>query len=442
MDKYTPPVNPGRIDDTTAELKVGDSTLQLPTGTGASGEKFIDIRALRRETGYVAYDPGLGNTGIAKSEITFVDGANGVLLHRGYPIEYLARECVFLEVAYLMILGKLPDDEERQRFSQLMNRNSMIHEDMHNFFRNYPEHAHPMAVLSAMVVSLSSFYPEFEKSEEYEPLDITATRLLSKVRTIAAFSYKKSIGEPFVYPSHRYRYCENILNMMFASPVNDYVVDPVVERVLNLFLILHADHEQNCSTTVVRTVGSSDANLYASIAAGICALWGPLHGGANQAVIEMLQKIHDDGVPIATVIKEAKSRNSRTRLMGFGHRVYKTYDPRAKIAKETCEQLLAHLGVHDDPLLDIALELEDRALADPYFQDRNLYPNVDYYTGIAYRAIGIPPEMYTVMFAIGRLPGWIAHWLEMKSDSDQRLIRPRQIYTGPESADVEPRITT
>ena len=414
----------------TAELKIGETSLNLPLYEGTQGEKAIDISQLRRETGYIAYDPGLANTGIASSDITFVNGENGILLHRGYKIEDLAENCMFLEVAYLLIFGRLPTVAERKTFSLFMNQHSMIHEDMHQFFKNYPEHSHPMAILGAMVVSLSSFYPELDKEESEEPFDRTVTRLLSKMRTIAAFSYKKSIGEPFVYPSHRYRYCENFLNMMFSSPVNDYKVDPTVERILNMFLILHADHEQNCSTTVVRTVGSSGANLYASIAAGICALWGPLHGGANQAVIEMLEGIYKGGMKVEEVISQAKRKDSKVRLMGFGHRIYKTYDPRAKIAKTACKKLLDYLGKKNDPLLDIALELEEKALIDSYFQDKFLYPNVDYYTGIVYRAMGIPKDMFTVMFAIGRLPGWIAHWIEMKSDPEQKLMRPRQIYSG------------
>ncbi len=414
----------------TAELKIGEKKYKLPIYEGSKGEKALDITVLRKETGHITYDPGLANSGIASSDITYVDGEKGILLHRGYKIEELAENCSFLEVAQLLILGKLPNAAERKHFSELMNRHSLIHEDMQRFFQNYPEKAHPMAVLSAMIVSLATFYPELEIETTEEPVDITVTRLLSKMRTIAAFSYKKSIGEPFVYPSNKYRYCENFLNMMFSSPVNDYSIDQVTERVLNMFLILHADHEQNCSTTVVRTVGSSGANLYASIAAGICALWGPLHGGANQAVIEMLESIHQGGMKADQVIELAKRKDSKMRLMGFGHRIYKTYDPRAKIAKSACRKYLEYLGIKHDPLLDIALELEEKALNDSYFQEKNLYPNVDYYTGIVYRAMGIPINMFTVMFAIGRLPGWIAHWLEMKADPDQKLMRPRQIYAG------------
>ena len=410
----------------------GRQSWSYPVITGTEGEKAVDISALRRDTGLITLDPGFVNSGACLSDITFIDGEKGILRHRGYAIEDLAQHCVFLEVAYLLIMGRLPDRKEWQNFSDLMNRHSMIHEDMRDFFLNYPEQAHPMAVLSAMVVSLSSFYPEMEQENLDEPIDITVTRLLSKLRTIAAFSYKKSIGEPFVYPSRRLTYCENFLNMMFSSPVNDYWPDPVVVRALNLFLILHADHEQNCSTSVVRFVGSAGSSLYASIAAGICALWGPLHGGANQAVIEMLEHIlrHDEG-KVDRVLDRAKKRDTRTRLMGFGHRIYKSYDPRARIAKETCMKLLARLGMQNDPILELAVELEEKALADPYFRERNLYPNVDFYTGIAYRAMGIPSNMFTVLFALGRLPGWIAHWMENRRDPVQKIGRPRQIYNGP-----------
>ncbi|OQW96292.1 MAG: citrate (Si)-synthase [Verrucomicrobia bacterium A1] len=416
----------------TVRFTYGRKSWAYPVVTGSEGEKAVDISALRRDAGLITLDPGFVNSGACLSDITFIDGEKGILRHRGYAIEDLAEHCVFLEVAYLLIMGKLPDRKEWQSFSDLMNRHSMIHEDMRDFFLNYPEHAHPMAVLSAMVVSLSSFYPEIEEENPKEPIDITVTRLLSKLRTIAAFSYKKSIGEPFVYPSRRLTYCENFLNMMFASPVNDYWPDPVVVRALNLFLILHADHEQNCSTSVVRFVGSAGSSLYASIAAGICALWGPLHGGANQAVIEMLERIlSEDGGKVDRVLDRAKKKDPRARLMGFGHRIYKTYDPRARIAKETCMKLLARLGMQNDPVLHLAVELEEKALADPYFQDRSLYPNVDFYTGIAYRAMGIPSDMFTVLFALGRLPGWIAHWLENRRDPVQKIGRPRQVYTGP-----------
>ncbi len=423
----------------TAELMYENRTYRLPVYQGTENERAVDITRLRRDAGLITLDPGYVNTGACESAITFIDGEKGVLRHRGYEIEDLAEHCVFLEVAYLLIMGKLPTQREFQAFSRLMNVQSMIHEDMRNFFLNYPEHAHPMAVLSAMVVSLSSFYPEIATDEPRESIDITVARLLSKLRTIAAFSYKKSVGEPFVYPSHKFSYCENFLNMMFSSPVSDYRPDPVVVKALNLFLILHADHEQNCSTSVVRFVGSAGSNLYASIAAGICALWGPLHGGANQAVIEMLETIlREDGGNVDRVIERAKNKDPRFRLMGFGHRIYKTYDPRARIAKRTCTQLLEKMGLGGDPLLQLAMELEAKALAEPYFQDRNLYPNVDYYTGIAYRAMGIPANMFTVLFALGRLPGWIAHWLEQKREGSHKIGRPRQLYTGPEKRPFPP----
>lgn len=421
-----------------AELRVDGKSVALPLLTGTENERGLDITKLRAQTGLITLDPGFVNSGACTSEITFVDGERGILRHRGYDIEDLAEHCLFLEAAYLLIMGHLPNRAEWKRFSGLMNQHSLIHEDMRTFFTNYPEHAHPMAVLSAMVVSLSSFYPEIAVDDPSEAIDITVTRLLSKLRTIAAFSYKKSIGEPFVYPSQKYSYCENFLNMMFASPVSDYKPDPFVVRALNLFLVLHADHEQNCSTSVVRFVGSAGSNLFASIAAGICALWGPLHGGANQAVIEMLEDIRQDGGNIDRVLERAKKKDPTLRLMGFGHRIYKTYDPRARIAKRTCMNLLERLGKVNDPILDIAVRLEEKALADDYFQERHLYPNVDYYTGIAYRAMGIPSDMFTVLFALGRLPGWIAHWLEQKRTPSVKIGRPRQIYTGATRRDVVP----
>jgi citrate synthase len=411
----------------TAQLKYGDRTLELPVYEGTEKERGVDVRNLRKDTGLITYDPGFVNTGSCESSITFVDGEKGILRYRGYDIQGLAENCEFIEVAYLLIHGKLPTWTERMRYAKLLNMNSMIHEDMSAFFRNYPEHAHPMAVASAMVVSLSSFYPQLEDAEEEK--SIAATRLISKLRTIAAFSYKKSIGEPAVYPSSKLRYCENLLNMMFASPVGDYKVDPVVVKAMNQLLILHADHEQNASTSVVRMVGSTGANLYASVSAGICALWGPLHGGANQEVMEMLEVIHREGGDVDKMIKRAKDPKDEFRLYGFGHRVYKAYDPRAKVAKKVCEEVLAKLGIKD-PLLDIAKQLEAHALSDPYFIERKLYPNVDFYTGITYRAMGFPTNMFTVLFAIGRLPGWIAQWYELHNDPSQKIGRPRQIDTG------------
>jgi citrate synthase len=415
---------------TSARLKIGTKTIDLPVFYGSENEGAIDIQALRKDTGFITYDPGFGNTGCCKSDITFIDGEKGILHYRGYDINDLAEKCEFIDVAYLLVHGKLPNEKQHLSFSKHLNHHSMLHEDMHHFFDNYPDHAHPMATLSAMAVSLSSFYPELEKTKK-ESIDMMVTRLISKMRTIAAFSYKKSIGHPMVQPRHDLKYCQNFLNMMFWTPVNDYQPDPVCVNALNKLLILHSDHEQNCSASVVKMVGSAEANLYASISAGICALWGPLHGGANQHVIEMLETIlkRDKG-NVKKVIERAKDKNDPFRLMGVGHRVYKSYDPRAKVAKQMCKDVLAQLGVKD-PLVDLAQKLEEAVLADDYFQSRNLYPNIDFYTGLTYRAMGIPTNMFTVLFAIGRIPGWIAQWLEMKEDSDGRIGRPRQIYTGP-----------
>lgn len=412
----------------TAQLKIGDATYDLPMLEGTEQERAVNILKLRQESGFITYDPGFGNTGSCISNVTFIDGEKGILRYRGYAIEDLATHCTFIEVAYLLVHGRLPTQEQLSKFSRLLNKHSLIHEDMRFFFRNYPEHAHPMAILSAMVVSLSSFYPELGRSDE--EIDITVTRLLSKIRTLAAISHKQSIGEPHVQPSSKLTYVENFLNMMFSSPVANYEIDPILVRALNKILILHADHEQNCSTSAVRLIGSSGANLYASISAGICALWGPLHGGANQAVMEMLEYIQSTGDPVDKLIERAKDKNDPFRLMGFGHRVYKSYDPRARIVKQACEEVLGKLQIKD-PLLDIARELEERALKDDYFKERNLYPNVDFYTGIIFRAMGIPTSTYPVMFAIGRMPGWIAHWIEQKDDPEQRIGRPRQVYTGP-----------
>ena len=417
-----------------ATLSLDGKTIELDVLAGTMGERALNLSRIKAETGCTAFDPAMVNTAVCRSAITYVDGEKGILLHRGYPIEDLAENCSFIEVAYLLIHGTLPTTDQRLKFSRLLNIHSMLHEDMRSFFGNYPEGAHPMAVLSAMVVSLSSFYPELRLDSDKEEIDNTVTRLLSKLRTIAAFSYKKSIGEPFVYPSHKYSYCENFLNMMFRSPVSLYEADAYDVAVMNKLLILHADHEQNASTTAVRMVGSTGANLYACISAGICALWGPLHGGANQAVIEMLESIHRDGLSIDQVLARAKDKASKFRLMGFGHRIYKSYDPRAKITKKLCMAMINKKKLHD-PLVDIALALEERALNDDYFKERNLYPNVDFYTGLIYRAMGFPKEMFTVLFALGRLPGWIAHWQEMRDDHEQKIMRPRQIYTGPARTD-------
>ena len=411
----------------TAELRVDGKTVTLPMMEDTAGFRAVDIRSLWKDARVYTYAPGFGSTVSCQSAISHVDGEKGQLLYRGYPVEVLTEHCTFVEVAYLLIHGVLPNNTQLDKFSALFNRHSMIHEDMRTFFRRYPERAHPMAVLSAMVVSLSSFYPEVEKTDE--DIDIAATRLLSKLRTIAAFSYKKSIGEPISQPSHKLSYCENFLNMMFSSPVVDYQIDPVIVRVMNQLLVLHADHGQNCSTSTVRMVGSSGANLYASVCAGICALWGPLHGGANQEVVEMLQRILREGGGVDKAIEQAKDKANPRRLMGFGHRIYKTYDPRAAIAKKICHEVLERLG-KNDPLLDLAIELETKALADPYFVERKLYPNVDFYTGIIYRAMGFPTDMFTVLFALGRLPGWIAQWQELRRDPHQRIGRPMQLYTG------------
>lgn len=413
-----------------AELKIGDSVYELPMIEGTEKEVAIDITNLRSQSGVITFDQGYQNTGSCKSSITFIDGESGILRYRGIPIEELAEKSRFTETAYLLIHGELPKKDEAERFSKMLTENSMIHEDMLHFFDSMSAKAHPMAVLSSMVNALSIYYPDlYIEDPRPEFFDVLAARLISKIRTIAAFSYKKSIGEPFVYPRHDLKYAENFLNMMFSSPVKPYVIDEDIANALNLLLIVHADHEQNCSTSTVRLVGSSRVNLFSSVCAGICALWGPLHGGANQEVIEMLEQIHREGLTIKQCIDKAKDKNDKFVLMGFGHRVYKNYDPRAKIMKATCEKILSKLHIKD-PLFDIAMELEQAALKDQYFIERNLYPNVDFYSGIIYRAIGIPTNMFTVMFAIGRLPGWIAQWKEMHETIPFKIGRPRQLYTG------------
>ena len=414
-----------------AILQLGDQKFELPVVAGSEGERAIDISNLRKESGHITLDPGYVNTGMTRSSVCFIDGEEGILRYRGYPIEELAENSNFVETCHLLIHGDLPDPGQYEKFRQDLRRHSMIHEDMRHFYDGFPSSAHPMAILSAMVLGLSTFYMENDNPEHDDDINLTVCRLLSKVRTIAAFSFKKSIGQPFIYPDNSLSYCGNFLHMMFRVPAEPYHVDPEVERALNLLLILHADHEQNCSTATVRMVGSAQTNLYACISAGITALWGSRHGGANQAVLQQLSMIHNSGHEVDRFVEMVKDKNSTVRLMGFGHRVYKNYDPRAKIIKEACDRLLDHLGVQD-PLLEIARGLEEAALSDSYFIDRNLYPNVDFYSGIMYRAIGIPTNMFTVMFALGRLPGWIAHWLEMRSDPDDRIHRPRQIYTGPE----------
>jgi len=412
-----------------AELRLDGKTYQLPIIMGSEGEKAIDIRRLREETGYITIDRGYMNTGSCSSAITFLDGKEGILNYRGYAIEELADNCTFVEVAYLLLHGSLPTETQLDHFKELLSIFALIHDDMIHFFDHFPPNASPMAILSSMVNSLANFYPEMTENP-LEDIDKMAARLISKVRTIAAFTYKKSIGHPLVYPRHDLSYCANFLNMMFDSPVRPYNISTEVVAALNKILILHADHEQNCSTSAVRLVGSARVNLYASISAGISALWGPLHGGANQAVVEMLEDIYREDGDYKKYIERAKNPDDSFRLVGFGHRVYKNYDPRAKIIKKACDDVLIALNI-SDPLLDIAKELEEVALNDDYFIERKLYPNVDFYSGIVYRAIGIPTDMFTVMFALGRLPGWIAHWKEMWDDPDWRIGRPRQVYVGP-----------
>ncbi|HLX10061.1 MAG TPA: citrate synthase [Thermoanaerobaculia bacterium] len=407
-----------------AKLILEGKEHELTVIVGSEGEKAIDISQLRAQTGYITLDPGYGNTGACESDITFIDGEAGILRYRGYPIEEIAGHTTFVDVCFLLIYGHLPSRDEVKEFRQRLTYHSLLHEDMKKFFEGFPAGAHPMAILSAMVASLSAYYPE-----RNEDTDLNIIRLLAKAKTIAAFSHKKSIGQPFMYPRNDLSYCANFLHMMFAVPAEPYTVNPVLERALNLLLILHADHEQNCSTSTVRMVGSSQANLWASMSAGICALWGPLHGGANQQVIEMLEHIQRDGGNYRKYVDLAKDKGSGFRLMGFGHRVYKNFDPRARILKQTCDDVLAEMGVRD-PLLEIAKSLEEVALHDEFFVQRKLYPNVDFYSGIIYRAMGIPTNMFTVMFALGRLPGWLAHWKEMRDDPKTRINRPRQIYTG------------
>ena len=420
-----------------AELKMGDTTFEASMTVGTEGEKALDIQNLRAKTGIVTLDPAFMNTASTKSAITFLDGEKGILRYRGIPIEQLAEQSTFVETSFLLIYGHLPSTDELRDFSTRLTRHSLIHEDMKRFFDGFPSTAHPMAVLSSMVVSLSSFYPDALDVDNKAQTDVTVARLMAKLRTIAAFAFKKSIGQPFVYPKNSLSYCANFLNMMFSVPAEPYEVDPEVVKVTNLLLILHADHEQNCSTSTVRMVGSAKANLFASISAGICALWGPLHGGANQEVIEMLQVMQADGGDVTKYIELAKQKDSKFRLMGFGHRVYKNFDPRAKIIKAAADKMLGKLGIKD-PLLDIAKKLEEAALKDSYFVDRKLYPNVDFYSGIIYRALGFPTNMFTVLFALGRLPGWIAHWKEMMEDPGTKIGRPRQIYIGPTARDYLP----
>ncbi|MBR6240497.1 MAG: citrate synthase [Lentisphaeria bacterium] len=418
-----------------ATLSVNGQEIKLPIIVGTQGEKAIDITALRKSTGYLTFDPGLMNTAVCRSSITYVNGEKGILCYRGIPIERLVADekLRFVHIAYLLVHGNLPSPEEARAFSSLLNANSLLHEDMRHFFDLYPRGAHPMHILSTMINALAVFYPNVDLLSFREDIDISSARLISTVRTMAAFAYKKSIGEPVVYPRYDLSYCANFLNMMFDSPVAPYEISEEAVRVLNVLLILHADHEQNCSTTTVRTIGSTQANLYATISAGVSALSGPLHGGANQEVIEMFRKIERDG-DVKKFFDRVKDHNNPERLMGFGHRVYKTFDPRARIIKAECERYFAKKHV-TDPLLQVAFEVEKTALSDDYFVSRHLYPNVDFYSGILYRALGIPEKMFTVMFALARLPGWIAHWREMIGNST-RIVRPRQVYVG-KKCDIE-----
>ena len=411
-----------------AKLIIENQTLELPIISGSENEKAIDITQLRSTTGYITMDPGYGNTGSCVSDITFIDGEKGILQYRGFPIEELTKGTFFTDVAHLLIYGNMDESEEKAEFKREIKKHANIHEDMKRFFDGFPLSAHPMAILSSMVTALSAFNPDSE-SHEPELIDLNIAKLIAKVKTIAAYSYRKSQGLPFLYPDPDLNYVDNFLHMMFSDSQEEYQQNPVMSEVLNLLLILHADHEQNCSTSTVRMTGSSHANLYATISAGIAALWGPRHGGANQAVIEMLEMIKADGGDYQKYVNLAKDKNSDFRMMGFGHRVYKNYDPRASVIKDAASRVLKALEV-DDPLLEIAQNLERVALEDEYFVERKLYPNVDFYSGIIYRAMGIPTNMFTVMFALGRLPGWLAHWREMILDPSSRINRPRQIYVG------------
>lgn len=414
----------------TAELRIGDKTITLPILVGSEGERAIDVRKLRDQTGYITFDPGYANTGACRSAITFIDGDNGILRYRGYSIEDLAEKSSFLEVSYLLIYGELPTEAQLRAFSDSIRRHTMLHEDFKRFYGAMPKDAHPMAASSAAVGALATFYPDALDPRDPRQVEISVHRLLAKLPTMAAYAFKHSIGQPFMFPDNKLRYVGNFLHLMFATPCEPYVVDPVIEKAIDLLLILHADHEQNCSTSTVRMVGSSQANLFASVSAGVNALFGPLHGGANQAVLEMLEQIKAEGADVAGFVSRVKDKKAGVRLMGFGHRVYRSYDPRGTIVKAAAHEVLEKLVV-SDPLFDIARELEEVALNDEYFLSRSLYPNVDFYTGLIYRAMGFPTKMFTVLFALGRMPGWIAQWREMISDPTTKIGRPRQVYVGP-----------
>ena len=413
-----------------ARIEFDGQTFEAPLIEGTEGERAIDIEKLRASTGLITFDQGLANTGAAQSAITFLDGEDGILRYRGYPIEQLAEQSTFLETAHLLIYGELPDKATLDEFRFQITHHTLLHEDMRRFFDAFPKNAHPMAILSAATSALSTFYQDhYDPFDEWD-VEVSIYRLIAKLPTVAAWAYKKSIGQAYIYPRNELGYAENFLHMMFAVHAESHQVDPDVAEALGVLLILHADHEQNASTSTVRLVGSTHANLFASIAAGITALWGPLHGGANQAVVEMLLEIRDAEGDTASFIRRAKDRDDPFRLMGFGHRVYKNYDPRAKIIKAAADKVIGKL-VGDDPLFEIARELEDAALSDDYFIERKLYPNVDFYSGLIYRAMGLPLNMFPVLFAMGRLPGWIAQWKEMIEDPETRIGRPRQIFTGP-----------
>ncbi len=413
----------------SAKLQIGERTIELPIIEGTEGEHSIDITSLRNQTGYITHDPGYANTGSCRSAITFINGEKGILRYRGIPIEELADHSSFLEVAYLLILGRLPNREELESFTTSIRRHTMIHEDFKRFLGALPKNAHPMAVCSAAVGALATYYPDSLDPRDAREAEISVHRMLAKMPTLAAYAYKHSVGQPFMYPDNSLSYVGNFLHMLFGTPCEDYEVDPVVEKAIDLLLILHADHEQNCSTSSVRLVGSSKVNLFGALSAGINALWGPLHGGANQEVIEMLEAIRDEGVTAREFVERAKTHDDTSRLMGFGHRVYKNFDPRAKIIKKHADEVLNKLGVHSK-LLEIAVELEEIALKDDYFIERKLYPNVDFYSGVIYNAIGTPSNMFTAMFTIGRLPGWIAQWSELHRDAEFKIGRPRQTYVG------------
>lgn len=414
----------------TVQMIVDGKTYEFPVVTGSENEKALDISKLRSSTGYITLDNGFANTGACLSAITYLDGENGILRYRGYPVEQIAEHCSFVETAYLLINGELPNKNQLDNFSNSFTKQAALHKNMTKLFDGYPKTGHPMGLLSAIVSSMSGYYPELlNPNPSADEIQAMAAQLLAKVRTIAAYTYRRMNGKPYIQPRKDLKYIPNFLHMMFSMPKKDYKIDDKVVNALRVLLILHADHEQNCSTSAVRLVGSSWANMFASVSAGVSALWGPLHGGANQEVIEMLEEIKKDGGNVQKYVNKAKDSNDKFRLMGFGHRVYKNFDPRAKIIKKSADEVLKKLGIND-PLLDIAKKLEEVALKDDYFVQRKLYPNVDFYSGIIYKAIGIPKEMFTVMFAIGRMPGWIAHWKEMKESPDTKICRPRQIYTG------------